>query len=172
MLLKNHQKFPLQAVEYLPLFQQRGIVKLEVLDKEYNIMDRQKGLFKSIIKILTDNSNDDYSGGIISSDVIYFIIKQENKTVDAPITMKEVKDMLSLLSNPLIDCVGKTKDGYYAKGSLKDAALKFRFYYDVSTNWFFNPIYSRTTDTHFFAISSHVSFSSSYSQLMIILGTP
>ncbi|MEJ8515042.1 hypothetical protein WL199_12750, partial [Staphylococcus capitis] len=74
------------------------------------------------------------SGGIISSDVIYFIIKQENKTVDAPITMKEVKDMLSLLSNPLIDCVGKTKDGYYAKGSLKDAALKFRFYYDVSTN--------------------------------------
>ena len=134
MLLKNHQKFPLQAVEYLPLFQQRGIVKLEVLDKEYNIMDRQKGLFKSIIKILTDNSNDDYSGGIISSDVIYFIIKQENKTVDAPITMKEVKDMLSLLSNPLIDCVGKTKDGYYAKGSLKDAALKFRFYYDVSTN--------------------------------------
>ncbi|MDW8563786.1 restriction endonuclease [Staphylococcus shinii] len=134
MLLKNHQKFPLQAVEYLPLFQQRGIVKLEVLDKQYNIMDRQKDLFKSIIKILTDNSNDDYSGGIISSDVIYFIIKQENKTVDTPITMEEVKDMLSLLSNPLIDCVGKTKDGYYAKGSLKDAALKFRFYYDVSTN--------------------------------------
>ncbi|WP_192978317.1 hypothetical protein [Mammaliicoccus vitulinus] len=54
--------------------------------------------------------------------------------MDTPITMKEVKDMLSLLSNPLIDCVGKTKDGYYAKGSLKDAALKFRFYYDVSTN--------------------------------------
>lgn len=133
MLLKNHQKFPLQAVEYLPIFQQGGIVKLDVLDKEYNIMNRQKDLFKSIIKILTDNSNDDYSGGIISSDVIYFMIKQESKSLDTPITMKEVKDMLSLLSNPLIDCVGKTKDGYYAKGSLKDAALKFRFYYDVST---------------------------------------
>lgn len=54
--------------------------------------------------------------------------------MDTPITMKEVKDMLSLLSIPLIDCVGKTKEGYYANGSLKDAALKFRFYYDVSKN--------------------------------------
>ena len=63
------------------------------------------------------------------------MIKQETHNLDISITMKEVKDMLSLLSNSLIDCVGKTKEGYYAKGSLKDAALKFRFYYDVSVNY-------------------------------------
>lgn len=134
-LLKNHQKYPLQAIEYLPIFQQKGIVNLDVLKKQYNIMNRQKDLFKLIIKILIDNSNDDYSGGIISSEVIYFMIKQETQNLDISITMKEVKDMLSLLSNSLIDCVGKTKEGYYAKGSLKDAALKFRFYYDVSVNY-------------------------------------
>lgn len=134
-LLKNHQKYPLQAIEYLPIFQQKGIVNLDVLNKQYNIMNRQKDLFKLIIKILIDNSNDDYSGGIISSEVIYFMIKQETHNLDISITMKEVKDMLSLLSNSLIDCVGKTKEGYYAKGSLKDAALKFRFYYDVSVNY-------------------------------------
>lgn len=133
ILLKNNRKFPLRALEYLPIFEQSGIVNLKVLDKIYGNMNRQKYIFKIIIEILKENSDDPYTNGIMSEDIIYFIVKQKSNFKNDPVSMKEIKDMLSLLSNPLIDCVGKKKEGYYAKGSLNDAALKFRFYYDVST---------------------------------------
>lgn len=36
--------------------------------------------------------------------------------------------MLSFLASPLIGCVDKPKDGYYAVGSVEDSAKKFEFY--------------------------------------------
>lgn len=133
-LVKKHYEFPLQAVEYLPLFQQSGEVDLTVLNDSYSLMSRRKMLFKLIIEALIENSTDKYTGGIITTDNIYFIIKGNEIFSDIPLEKEELVNMLNLLSNPLIDCVGETKDGYYAKGSIKDAALKFGFYYGVSSN--------------------------------------
>ena len=36
--------------------------------------------------------------------------------------------MLSFLASPLVGCVDKSKDGYYAVGSVEDAAKKFELY--------------------------------------------
>ena len=36
--------------------------------------------------------------------------------------------MLEFMSSPLIGCVEKTKDGYYAIGSVSDASKIFEFY--------------------------------------------
>lgn len=42
--------------------------------------------------------------------------------------MGEIEAMLGFLASPLIGCVGHNKDGYFALGSLVDAANKFKFY--------------------------------------------
>ncbi|WP_083195508.1 hypothetical protein [Staphylococcus carnosus] len=131
-LMSNHQKYPLQSIEYLPLFKQFGIASIDVLKDYYEIMKRRKELFKSIIKTLINNSDDEYSKGILSMDNIYFSIKDNEIFKDKVLEKKELESMLALLSNPLIDCVGSINNGkYYAKGSLEDAILKFGFYYNT-----------------------------------------
>ena len=42
--------------------------------------------------------------------------------------LNEIEDILKFLASPLIGCVGKNKDGYYAIGSLNEVAKMFQFY--------------------------------------------
>lgn len=132
LLVKRHQVYPLQAIEYKKLFNQLGEVDISVLDSTYNRMRRYNVLFKSIIKTLIENSDDEFTKGILTIREIYMLIKNIDEFNDEDLTKEEVDNMLNLLSNPLIGCVGKEKNGYYAKGSLVDAQLKFGFYYSAS----------------------------------------
>lgn len=132
LLVKRHQVYPLQAIEYKKLFNQVGEVDISVLDSTYNRMRRYNVLFKSIIKTLIENSDDEFTKGILTIREIYMLIKSIDEFNDEDLTKEEVDNMLNLLSNPLIGCVGKEKNGYYAKGSLVDAQLKFGFYYSAS----------------------------------------
>ena len=132
LLVKRHQVYPLQAIEYKKLFNQVGEVDISVLDSTYNRMRRYNVLFKSIIQTLIENSDDEFTKGILTIREIYMLIKSIDEFNDEDLTKEEVDNMLNLLSNPLIGCVGKEKNGYYAKGSLVDAQLKFGFYYSAS----------------------------------------
>lgn len=132
LLVKRHQVYPLQAIEYKKLFNQVGEVDISVLDSTYNRMSRYNVLFKSIIQTLIENSDDEFTKGILTIREIYMLIKNIDEFNDEDLTKEEVDNMLNLLSNPLIGCVGKEKNGYYAKGSLVDAQLKFGFYYSAS----------------------------------------
>lgn len=132
LLVKRHQVYPLQAIEYKKLFNQVGEVDISVLDSTYNRMRRYNVLFKSIIQTLIENSDDEFTKGILTIREIYMLIKNIDEFNDEDLTKEEVDNMLNLLSNPLIGCVGKEKNGYYAKGSLVDAQLKFGFYYSAS----------------------------------------
>lgn len=134
-LFKNHKNFPLQPVEYRPIFEQNGTVDLSVLQVEYKKQDRRRKLFNLIVNVLIANSTDNYSGGLLSKDNIYFLIKSNEVFIEQPLEEQELVDMLNLLSNPLIGCVGidKTTKKYYAKGSIDDAALKFGIYYNINT---------------------------------------
>lgn len=132
LLVKSHQIYPLQAIEYKKLFNQVGEVDISILDSTYNRMHKCKVLFKSIIQTLIKNSNDEFTKGILTIREIYMLIKNEDEFKETVLTIEEVDNMLNLLSNPLIGCVGKEKNGYYAKGSLVDAQLKFGFYYSAS----------------------------------------
>ena len=64
----------------------------------------------------------------------YILLIQKNRSLrDSgelmnPPTMEAISDMLQFLASPLVGCVEKTKDGYYATGSLSDAARKLAFY--------------------------------------------
>ncbi|MBO1212157.1 restriction endonuclease [Staphylococcus nepalensis] len=132
LLVKRHQVYPLQAIEYKKLFNQEGEVDISILDSTYNRMSRDNTLFKSIIQILIENSDDEFTKGILTMREIYMLIKNIDEFKEQDLTKEEVDNMLNLLSNPLIGCVGKENNGYYAKGSLVDAQLKFGFYYSAS----------------------------------------
>ncbi|CAM3122215.1 restriction endonuclease [Staphylococcus argensis] len=132
LLVKRHQLYPLQAIEYEKLFQQVGEVDISILETTYNRMHRYNALFKLIIETLIVNSDDEFTKGILTIREIYMLIKDKGEFNDISLTREEVENMLNLLSNPLIGCVGKEKNGYYAKGSLVDAQLKFGFYYSAS----------------------------------------
>lgn len=103
---------------------------LSVLTSEYVEQDRRRNLFQSIVKVLIENSNDTYSKGLLSKDNIYFLIKSNEIFNERALAEDELINMLNLLSNPLIGCVGidKSSKKYYAKGSIDDAALKFSIY--------------------------------------------
>lgn len=131
-LVKNHQNYPLQAIEYEKIFTQSGLVDISVLDEKYEEMKRKKVLFKLILETLIENSEDDFTEGILTEREIYILIKENEIFSKNQLKKKELEDMLNLLSNTLIGCIGTDKNGYYAKGSLDDAQLKFGFYYFAS----------------------------------------
>ncbi|NCA39664.1 hypothetical protein GBL57_13000, partial [Streptococcus equi] len=106
LLVKRHQVYPLQAIEYKKLFNQVGEVDISVLDSTYNRMRRYNVLFKSIIKTLIENSDDEFTKGILTIREIYMLIKSIDEFNDEDLTKEEVDNMLNLLSNPLIGCVG------------------------------------------------------------------
>lgn len=79
------------------------------------------------MKCLFEESDDPYTQGILQPREIYILLKGQNLLIQDP-TIEEIKQMLDFLSSPLIGSVGYTEEGYYALGSLTDAAHKFSFY--------------------------------------------
>lgn len=109
LLVKRHQRYPLQAIEYEKLFQQVGEVDISILETTYNRMHRYNVLFKLIIETLIVNSDDEFTKGILTIREIYMLIKDVDEFNEISLTREEVENMLNLLSNPLIGCVGKEK---------------------------------------------------------------
>ena len=88
---------------------------------------RDGNLFQAIMKCLPEESNDPITQGIVQPREVYHLLKKQ-KLFSTPPTLEEISIMLDFLSSPLIGCIGHTREGYFALGSLTDAAQKFDFY--------------------------------------------
>lgn len=126
-LIKKHADIPLKTDSYRQILMQKGLSNLNVLENDRNKIIREGKLLKAIVKCLSDQSNDPYTQGIVQPREIYLLLKG-NTEFTTPPTLDEIKHMLELISSPLIDCIRPEKEGYYAVGSLSDAAQKFEFY--------------------------------------------
>ncbi|NMH74959.1 hypothetical protein HF078_17925 [Bacillus sp. RO2] len=132
-MISLHTKVPLNAEAYKKVFNQNGLVNIQVLDEDVHRIEREGLLMQSIIDCLSEQSNDPYTKGMIRAREIYFMLKKDERFNLSP-DIDEIKLMLELLSSPLIGCVGKEKEEYYALGSSSDAAQKFQFYYKSCAN--------------------------------------
>jgi predicted transcriptional regulator len=127
-MISLHTKVPLNADSYKKVFNQTGLVNIQVLEEDRNKIEREGLLMQSIIDCLSEQSNDPYTKGMISAREIYFMLKKDERFENSP-DIDEIMLMLGLLSSPLIGCVGKEKDEYFAIGSSSDASQKFQFYF-------------------------------------------
>lgn len=126
-LIKWHVEVPLKSDSYKRIFMQNGLVNLKVLEEDRNKIIREGILLQAIIKCLSDQSSDPFTKGLVQAREVYLLLKN-NEQFDTSPDLNEITLMLDFLSSPLIGCVGVTKEGYYALGSLDDAAQKFDFY--------------------------------------------
>lgn len=125
-LIKLHEHTPLSSQDYKALFEEYGLADLKVLDKERSRLDRNGIILHAVMDCLASESDDEVTGGTLSVRDLYFLLKARDKNLSA--TMDEISNMLVFLSSPMINCVGKIKDEYYAIGSLNEASNKFSFY--------------------------------------------
>lgn len=131
-LIKMHVEVPLKSDSYKKIFSQKGQVIIDpiLLDREKLI--REGILLRVLMECLVEESNDLLTEGIMQPREIYLLLKTSTSLNPLP-KINEIEQMLEFLSSPQIGCVEKTKEGYYALGSLSDAAQKFNFYSQACT---------------------------------------
>jgi len=126
-IIRSHQNVPLQADAYKEVFCQSGIVDTNCLDKYRRSIVRSGKLLQSIMECLVLESNDPVTEGLLQEKDVYRTLRHEAEFGNLP-SIDEISEMLQFLSSPLIGCVGRTNEGYYALGTLLDAKNKFNFY--------------------------------------------
>lgn len=126
-IVKEHQNVPLRADAYREVFSQSGIVNANCLE-EYQREAKKSGmLLQSVMECLVFESDDPVTKGMLREKDIYRTLRHQ-AIFDSPPSIEEISEMLQFLSSPLIGCVGHTKEGYYAHGTLLDVKNKFNFY--------------------------------------------
>lgn len=126
-LILNQMQVPLKVSAYKALFEKAGLVDITVLVEERNKVMRYGKLLHAVMDCLVEESEDPVTEGLLQGRDIYRSLRSDDRFQYTP-TLEEISDMLDFMSSPLIGCVEKTKDGYYAVGSVADAAKKFDFY--------------------------------------------
>ncbi len=126
-MIRNQAEIPLTGENYKKIFEQTGIVDLSVLDEARNQTERYGQLVDAIMGCLVSESQDEVTEGVLTSREIYRTVRDDERFSITP-GLDEIEDILRFLESPLIGCVGKNKDGYYAVGSLNEVANKFQFY--------------------------------------------
>nr|WP_318540372.1 hypothetical protein [Terribacillus saccharophilus] len=126
-LITQHIKVPLQFNAYKKLFAEPGLANISVIDSDRDQMIRNSKLFRSILNCLSEESMDPETQGFLMPRDIYQLLKRSSE-FEIPLTTTEIETMLNFLSSPFIGCVGSSKEGYFALGSISDARKKFEFY--------------------------------------------
>ena len=125
-IVRENQNIPLSFDSYKKLFSQKGIANIDVLKQDREDINKRGILMQSIMDSLIDESDDEYTEGILTERDLYRTLRNSEKL--QYITPDEIHVMLEFLSSPLIGCVGHTKDGYYAIESLSNISKKLEFY--------------------------------------------
>ncbi len=126
-IIKFHQQIPLQANTYKKVFSQAGKVEIDCLEIERQEIKRSGKLLQAVMDCLVVESNDPVTEGLLQEKDIYRTLRH-NDEFKTPPTLDEIAEMLHFLSSPLVGCVGRSKEGFYALGTLSDAMNKFNFY--------------------------------------------
>jgi len=132
-LFLKHQEVPLKSNSYRKIFEQVGLIQTNVLKEDRSQTIRIGNLLKDVMKYLYDQVEDREFNGIVSPEIIYAMLKMKDK-YDSDLTVQEIVEILDFLSSPIIGCVGKNKQGYYALGSLEDASRIFEFLLKATTD--------------------------------------
>ncbi|MCC2457816.1 restriction endonuclease [Bacillus cereus] len=132
-LILSHMKVPLSYESYKNLFLSGGLLDLTKIEEDSNHLIRKNNLIKEILNCLIEQNDDEVTNGILTEREIYFILKNSN-SLKANLSLKEIQDTLTFLSSPFINGIRKTKDGYYAMGSLNEISKTFQFYGGISVN--------------------------------------
>ena len=125
-LVKKHKETPLIVKTYKQIFEQKGIADISILDDDRKRIVRDGSLMKAVIECLLTESMDVVTKGQLQERDIYRSLR-DNPIFKEGIELKEIANMLQFLSSPLIGCLGKDKDYYYAIASLEDVAKKLEF---------------------------------------------
>lgn len=126
-LILNQREVPIKISAYKKLFERPGVVDVSVLQEERKRVMRYGVLLHAVMDCLVDESEDPVTEGLLQGRDIYRSLRNNEYFEFAP-TLEEISDMLEFMSSPLIGCVEKTKEGYYAVGSVRDASKIFEFY--------------------------------------------
>ena len=132
-LVKNHAEVPVPAAVYKTVFEMAGIADISCVENEQKVLLRQGNLIFAVVECLADESNNPDTQGLLYSRDIYFSLRKDARFDVAP-TVEEITSILEFLASPLIGCVNKKKDAYYATGTLNDASQKFSFYATLCKN--------------------------------------
>ncbi|TCI37629.1 hypothetical protein EVJ29_06290 [Exiguobacterium sp. SH4S7] len=133
-LIKMHVEVPLRSDSYKKIFSQNGEVTADLILPDREKIIRDGKLLRILMECLFEESNDSLTEGIMQPREIYLLLKRDTSFNPIP-NVTEIEQMLNFLSSPLIGCVEKTKEGYYALASLSDAAQKFDFYFKACTKF-------------------------------------
>ncbi len=117
--LEIHQKTPQKLSTYRKVFQQAGKADLSVLDSDVSKTERTGTLITEIMNCLIDECQDVITKGKLSVRDLYMSLRG-NTNLSAIPSIEEIKTVLDFLSSPIINCVVKEKEYYYATASLND----------------------------------------------------
>lgn len=131
-LIKNHLKVPIKLSSYKQIFEKAGIADITLVAGNRQEIVCYGQLMHAVMNCLIEESDDPITEGFLFERDIYRSLRNSTE-LDEPPTIDAITSMLQFLSSPLIGCVEKTKDGYYATGSLADASRKFAFYSQCCT---------------------------------------
>lgn len=120
-LFKIHQTAPQKTSTYRKIFSQAGKADLSVLDADVNKTKNVGALLVGIMQRLIDECEDPITQGQLSVRDLYMSLRSNSELSTIP-TIAEIENALNFLASPIIGCVLKEKDFYYATGSLKDMA--------------------------------------------------
>ena len=121
-LLKLHHTTPQKLTTYQKIFNQSGIVDLSVLDSDITRTEVAATLIVGIMHQLIDECNDPVTHGQLSVRDLYMSLRNDPNLLTIPNT-DDIKTALEFLSSPILGCVKKEKDCYFATGSIKDMAI-------------------------------------------------
>lgn len=124
--LNIHQKTPQKISTYRKVFEQSGKADLSVLDADIKKTEKNGTLLIGIMQRLIDECEDPITKGQLSVRDLYMSLRSNPDLLSVP-TIDEIETALSFLSSPIIGCVVKEKDFYYATGSLNDMAKTLNF---------------------------------------------
>ncbi|MGE7781553.1 hypothetical protein ACQKL0_16655 [Peribacillus sp. NPDC097264] len=126
-LIRSHFKLPLEPTAYKKIFSQSGKVEISCLENEIKEIKRSGDLLQSVMECLILESNDPITEGLLYEKDIYRTLRNDDR-FDIPPSLDEIGTMLNFLSSPNLGCVGKSKEGYYALGTIYEVKNKFNFY--------------------------------------------
>ena len=126
-IIKQHLDVPIKLSAYRQIFEKSGIADITLIDNTRQEIISFGKLMRAVMDCLVAESEDPVTGGILQERDIYRSLRDCTEIIESP-TIEDITNMLNFLASPLIGCVEKTKDGYFATGSLADAARKFSFY--------------------------------------------
>lgn len=126
-LIKRHLNVPIKTSSYRQIFDKAGIADISFIEGDRQKIVEFGRLIKDVMSCLISESEDPITEGFLFERDIYRSLRDRQNIIKLP-TIEEISNILQFLSSPIIGCVEKTKDGYYATGSLPDVAHKFAFY--------------------------------------------